>query len=372
MATTTDNPARAARDPALSTVAWGRLPFLIAGALSLFAGAGAGLARLGWATAPDAVTSLSPDHGPLMVCGFFGTLIALERAVALARPWAYAAPALAALSAVALVMGAPDQVVAIGFALAALALTALSVVVCVRQPALFTASIAIGSCAWTAGNLIWAAGHPVPEAVALWVSFFVFTIAGERLELTRLLPPRKGARPAFLAAGAAILIGAAVPSPILLGVGLLALAIWLGVYDIARRTIRQHGLPQFSAACLLSGYVWLAAAGLLWAASGLATDGFLPGSSNYDAALHAIFVGFVFAMVFGHALIIFPAILRVTIPYHPVLYVPLVLLHLSLAARWIGDLAGADHYRLGGGIGHAAAIVLFLLLIAVRTAAARR
>ena len=50
---------------------------------------------------------------------------------------------------------------------------------------------------------------------------------------------------------------------------------------------------------------------------------------------------FVFAMVFGHAPIIFPAVLRVTVPYHPVFYAPLVLLQASLALRVAGDAAGA-------------------------------
>ena len=42
--------------------------------------------------------SLHVDHGPLMVLGFLGTLIALERAVALGPAWSYLAPAGAAAS----------------------------------------------------------------------------------------------------------------------------------------------------------------------------------------------------------------------------------------------------------------------------------
>ena len=49
---------------------------------------GAGLLRLGWAV-PRPATELAAFHGPLMVSGFFGTVISLERAVALARRWAY-------------------------------------------------------------------------------------------------------------------------------------------------------------------------------------------------------------------------------------------------------------------------------------------
>ncbi len=58
----------------------------------------------------------------------------------------------------------------------------------------------------------------------------------------------------------------------------------------------------------------------------------------YGAALHALTLGFVFSMVFGHAAIIFPAVLRVAVPYHPTFYVPLALLHVSLLVRVAGDV----------------------------------
>jgi hypothetical protein len=53
----------------------------------------------------------------------------------------------------------------------------------------------------------------------------------------------------------------------------------------------------------------------------------------YDAILHTVFVGFVCAMIFGHAPIILPAILNRMSPYHPTFYAPLVLLHGSLLLR---------------------------------------
>jgi hypothetical protein len=40
----------------------------------------------------------------------------------------------------------------------------------------------------------------------------------------------------------------------------------------------------------------------------------------------------------GHAPIIFPAVLRVAVPYHPSFYLPLALLHLSLLVK--RNLAG--------------------------------
>ena len=60
-----------------------RLAFLALGALALIAGLYGALGRLGW-TLP-AGDSLAALHGPLMISGLFGTLIGLERAVALGR-----------------------------------------------------------------------------------------------------------------------------------------------------------------------------------------------------------------------------------------------------------------------------------------------
>ncbi|MFN3928718.1 MAG: hypothetical protein ACK4OK_03690, partial [Thermoflexus sp.] len=84
----------------------------------------------------------------------------------------------------------------------------------------------------------------------------------------------------------------------------------------------------------------------------------------YDARLHAVLVGFVFSMIFGHALIIFPAVLRVNLPFSRALYLPLALLHLSLLLRLAGDLGGIFEVRRWGGLLNGVAILLFLVLMA--------
>jgi hypothetical protein len=77
--------------------------------------------------------------------------------------------------------------------------------------------------------------------------------------------------------------------------------------------------------------------------------------------LHAIFVGFVLSMIFGHAPIVFPAVLWVPLAYHRTFYVPLVLLHLSLLLRVGSDLTGWWAGRQWGGLLNAVAILLFLV-----------
>ncbi len=79
-------------------------------ALSVFGllmGLWGGLVRLGWLL-PLPHSNLVSQHGALMLSGFLGALIALERAVTLERRWAYAAPALAGLGGLAVSLGLPN------------------------------------------------------------------------------------------------------------------------------------------------------------------------------------------------------------------------------------------------------------------------
>lgn len=346
-----------------------RKPFLLLGAVSLMAGLAAGLARLGWDLP---VVSWADLHGPLMVCGFFGTVIGLERAVALGRSWGFAAPAATALGGVALLAGWPLQGAFLLSAGAALFL-AMALTVSRRQPEPFTKVMALGALCWLLGNALWLSGAAVAEVVAPWAAFLVLTIAGERLELARFLPPSRWRLPMLAPPLVLVGVGAAQsvldtgPAWTVFGLGLVSLVVWSLWHDVARRTIRQTGLTRYVAVCLMSGYGWLAVAGALMPA----LDRGLAGPV-YDAALHALFVGFVFSMVFGHAPMILPAVLGLRLPFHPAFYGPLALLHLSLAMRVAGDLADLPLSRQWGGAVNAVAIVAFILLSLSRVLAGRK
>jgi uncharacterized membrane protein len=197
--------------------------------------------------------------------------------------------------------------------------------------------------------------------VLWWLGFLVSTVVGERLELSRLLRLTRWRYTTFLGA-MALFIGGMLLSlrafdvgMRVSGVGMLALAVWLARYDIARRTVRKTGLTRFIAVALLAGYVWLGFGGVL----ALSFGGVVAGPA-YDAILHAVFVGFVISMVFGHAPIIFPALLRVPVFYDRTFYAPLILLHLSLGLRMLGDLVGWFAMRRTGGLLNALALLLFL------------
>ena len=230
-----------------------------------------------------------------------------------------------------------------------------------RHPALYPFTMGGGAIVWAVGNLLWVLGWPVFLVVFWWAAFLVVTIAGERLELARLQQVTRRAQTAFLlflgVLGAGLLLlgwwfDGAVR---LFGAGLAALALWLGLNDIARRTVHQTGLTRFIAICLLSGYAWLGVSGLA-----AMVYGGVPVGPQYDAMLHAFFLGFVFAMIFAHAPIIFPAVLGARMTYRPVFYAHVLLLQATLLVRLVGDAAGWGAGRQIGGLLNAVTLVLFL------------
>ena len=358
-------------------------PLMAAAVLCLLAGLWAALVRLGLAV-PAGISSLPQAHGPLMTLGFLGTFIALERAVALGQAWGYLAPAAAGAGGIAVAAGAPAGVGEALLGCGGLALVAIFVAVHRIQPSLHNAVLTAGAVCWVVADGLWLAGWDISRFVPWLAGFLVLTITGERLELSRMTGTSRLGRLLFAAAAGLFAAGllaclaagpaAAAPGdPVPVGIrvtgaGLIALAAWLARYDVARRTVRGHGVTRYMAVALLAGYAWLAVAGGLWAGMGQMADG-----AAYDAELHAIFLGFVMSMIFAHAPVIVPSVLGRPLPYRWFLYVPLVLLDASVVLRLAGgDWAGnIDAWQWGGSLNEIA-ILLFLVMAAVLVIRARR
>lgn len=347
-----------------------RIPLLAISAVAMLAGVCGGMWRIGWT--PSLGAGLAALHGPLLVSGLFGTVIGLERAVALGGRWPYAAPVLSGAGTLALLSGAPVYLGAAAYAGASAALAAASLSITVQQPALFTGTLLFGALAWMAGNVLWMMGNSVPDVVGWWLAFLVLTVAAERLELSRVLAPKRGSEAIFLfavglmAAGAQNRLGAD-NGAVLLGLGLLILSTWLLRHDIAIRNIRHAGQTRFMAASMLSGYSWLGLAGTMLVAFRVETSVLV-----YDAVLHAILIGFVLSMVFGHALIILPAVAHLRVTYGGLLYCPLVVLHASVTLRVVGDLAEWQAVRQWSGVVTLVALFAFVLCIGSSARARRR
>ena len=339
-----------------------RILFLLPALLALLSGMWAGLTRMGWAL-PIWHPQLIIGHGPLMISGFLGTLINLERAVALGKPWGYLGSIFSGTGALLLVSHLGGNAGPALIALGSLWMVVIFVSILRTHLTLYSAVMALGALAWLVGNLLWLQGWAVARFVFWWVGFLVLTIVGERLELGRLVRLSKNALALYGAACGIFLAGLvatlwhAVLGVQLAGGGMLALSIWLLHYDIARKTVRQTGLPRFVAVCLLSGYFWLGFAGVL----GLGYTGVTAGL-QYDLLLHTVLLGFVMSMVFGHAPIIFPAILNLPIDFRPVFYLPVALLHITLLARVLAGFSGAIELRQWAGMLNAVTILLFFVI----------
>ena len=367
--------ALAATTSSAPTRPWRLAPLLIVpGGLALLAGMDAALTLAGL-PAPAGSPRLALLHGPLMVLGFLGTVISLERAVALRRPWGFLAPGLIGLGAVLLAL-LPDPLLgrlllAQGFVLFVAVYVAL-----LRRNHDLTVAVqilgtALGACAALLLTRVEAAA-----VMPLLIAFVVLTIAAERVELARLAMPA-GADRLLTWWAAAVASGAlaAVLWPAVgwrgLGPALLGMTLWLLRHDVARRLVRSTGLPRFSAAALLLGYAWLLLAAVVMTGLGQPLEG------AYDVVVHATFLGFAMSMILAHAPVILPAVLRVRLPYTPWMWLPLVTLHLTLATRVATALTGDVTVWSGALYGNVGAVLLFLVtavttaVVATRAARAR-
>lgn len=359
---------------AAPTIPRSRVPLFVAALICLLAGLWGGLILLGLPV-PTLLATTAEEHGVLMGLGFLGTVISLERAVALGRRWAFAAPILAGAGGVAVLVSLPPMVGRLLLCAASIVLVVVYVVVHRIQPALHLRVMAAGAVCWYTATVLWLMGWSLPRLVPWIVGFLVLTIIGERLELARVALLTRTSVRQFLAAAAILGAGLILTTTAatgsagvrLTGAGMVALAVWGSVHDVARRTVKIPGVTRFMAVCLLAGYVWLFIGGAIWLVAGNL------GASVpiYDAALHAVFLGFVMSMIFGHAPVIVPAVLRVRLPFRPWFYAHVALLHVSLLARVIaGDGLGSVLCWRVGGVGTEFAVLGFLAasVIAVRRA----
>lgn len=230
-----------------------RYILLVAALIALLAGLWFGLIRMGWALPIFGRPDLTIQHGPLMIAGFLGVLIPIERAVAVETRFAFLVPLFTAIGMALLVV--PDL-----------------------------------SPGWGRGMITLASAGYV-------VLFLYFVSLDPRLELARTM--KLGKLETWLFGGISTLLTIGlVWMSFLPGVGfasytasagLILIGGWLLIAGPARHTIRLPGRHRFIAACLMIGYVWLMAAGMF-----LLLFSWEPAGPVYDAILHAVFLGFVF------------------------------------------------------------------------------
>lgn len=333
-------------------------PLMPIGLIFLIISVGVGLNYLGLSL-PHFLAPSHVNHAFLMVGGFFGTLITLERAMALRKWWGYLAPSLTCIAGLLMISGADTHISAVPLILGSLFYLFL-------LSSLYLAHRSFPIFVMTAGGMLWAGGNILFifekfrfTSILLWMGWFLFTITAERIELTKLAKRPRGWLFPFHA-GISLFILSTIPSffkvslsYFLAGFSLTLLGLWLLKYDIAIITIKEKGLTRFISLCLLPGYIWLIIGG---AFSLLLARNF----PVYDMFLHSVFLGFVFSMIFGHAPLIFPALMNIKMEFTPLFYIHLALLHGGLLMRALGNLFDV-RLIIPGAILNALSIIVFLL-----------
>lgn len=327
--------------------------------LSLLTAIWAGWLRLGWSLP---VSVASAQHGALMTCSFLASLIILERAVTFKHKSMLLLPTINALSVLFFILQQP-VIVQWCLLTGSLGFVGMCSYFIYKYRELYYTVFLAGAVCLFAGTVILYLTNSYPHVVPWWIAFLLFTIVAERLELSRFLVLNRWKRNGLLAALAFTLVSLLLPATAQgsywFAASLVAVAAWLLKYDMAWRSVKVPGQHRYAAVLLITGYVWL----LITAAFFFTASLF---SFSYDAALHSFFIGFVFSMIFSHAPIILPAILKKPIKvYQPVLYVWFYLLQTSLILRMVGDVSEKTALRRWGGLLNGVVMLLFFATIAV-------
>ncbi|MCA0365716.1 MAG: hypothetical protein LCH67_16870 [Bacteroidetes bacterium] len=326
--------------------------------ISLILGVIGGWIRLGWGISLFNPVPVS-QHGVFMVGGFLGTLVSLERVVTFHKPALFLIPFSFGISVLTFLTGhAPVSHIllmagSIGY-----------LVVCFVIFRKFKNEgdflLALGAVFQFTGHFVLYKTQSYPMAFAAWMLFFLFTIVGERLELSRFLPRKKYQKTELYFWLISISVSSALyhyGSSFILNISLIGLATWLLRNDISIINLKKQGSYKFLGISLLAGFCWLIITGLL---------GFSESPLKYDALLHAFFIGFVLNMILAHAPVIFPAMLKINFkPFHPIFYLWLTLLNLSLLMRISGDLFTNNSIRITGGLLNGLSFAGYLVNVAI-------
>ena len=328
------------------------LPFVLA---SLVIGVLSGLFRMGWSIPIGAVAG---EHGALMTGSFLGTLICLERIVALKKKWLYVIPVISGMSIVFFLLHM-QSIAMILLSVGSLGLIYIYIDLIKRFGEYYFYIMMLGAIGWAVGNILMVISPFYPIAAPWWIVFILLTVFGERLELSKFLPQSGKKRITMIISISIFMIGILFPyhsiGKLISGIGMILMAIWLLHYDIARKSVKAKGMHRFTGSLLLAGYFWMIVCGVLMI-------GNFTSLFTYDAMLHAFFLGFTFSMIFAHAPIIFPGVAGLAIrPFHDSLFVWGILLQITLASRIISDLLMDSYVRKISGMLNAIVILLFFI-----------
>ncbi|MGM0580996.1 MAG: hypothetical protein ACQETL_09980 [Bacteroidota bacterium] len=333
------------------------LPFVM---LSLIVGIIGGWLRLGWAqfNIPEAAF----HHGIIMTGSFLGALISMERAVVMKNKSWFFVPILAILALPLNLLGF-TQIAIISLVLSSAGLTFLMYIQSMKVKEASHYVITLGAFCWAVGNALLLKSDFIPMVVPWWIAFLLFTIVGERLELSRFLPVKKVFIILLYVLIAGVFASFFIPFHFggsrITGILIALIALWLLRFDMAKKSVKKKGEYRYIGLGLIVGFVWLLVHALIMV--------FMENHPlYYDLWVHSFFLGFAFSMIWAHAPIIFPAVVKVKrLIYHPVLYIPWLLFQLSLIGRVWASFAENIEFRQIFGVANGWIILLMFLSMAM-------
>jgi hypothetical protein len=332
------------------------MPFVF---LSLVIGTYNGLIRIGWDLP---INKSLAQHGAIMVGSFLGSLILLERVVIFRKGWLYVFPVASGLSILLFLTGKflPGMDLLI---MGDVALACIYIYLYYKHRELFLLIMLTGAICLLGGYLMLIHSRLYPASVPFWFAFILFTIIGERLELTKFLPESR--LKFYILFFSVLLFFAGLflsyhgSGHLFAGLSMIILSLWLTRFDIAFKSVKIKGIHRYIALNLIAGYIWLLISGTLLIISA-------DMKYMYDATLHSFFLGFTFSMIIAHGPIIIPAIAGVARkPFHPVLYLWGMIMQISLIIRILADLAGSVQFRELAGMFNVIAVIGFFINVLV-------
>lgn len=330
------------------------LPLVLLGLLSGISG---GFIRMG-----SSITGFgAAAHGLYLVGGFLGTLISIERAMVMKQKAWLLVPFASGISSLFFLLGLTE----LGYGLlffASLGLVIIMHLQSLKHPKTHSYLLYIGATFWFLGNFMAFRQGLIAAGATWWIGFLLFTILGERLELSEFLPVKNRIKTLLLGFLGLFFLGLIFPfhgiGPHLLGAGAILISIWLLRYDMAKVSVKKGHQFQYIGLGLLTGYAWLFIFGF--------TVLLLPSHPlYYDLILHSFFLGFVFSMIWAHGPIIFPLIFGIKeSPFHPILWIPWGIFQVTLIGRILSSAMSWVDERKWFAIGNGFSILVMFLAMA--------
>lgn len=334
--------------------------------IGLLFGMAGGWIRLGHLVFPLPETAV--HHGALMVGGFLGTLISLERAMVLKGRFWLLVPLLSGLSVPFFVAGWAilGSYILLGASVGLMVIMYFQILL---NPTKYQYVMSFGAVCWMLGNFALVYSGFVPAVVPWWVGFILFTIVGERLELSRFLPTPKWAKRALSLFLVLFFVGLLIPfhnhGSWMMGAVVIGISFWLLQFDMSKITALKSSQFRYIGIGLRVGYLWLTLHGIILALMSAHR-------LHYDLYIHTFFLGFTFSMIWAHAPIILPMILGIKgNMYHPILWIGWWLFQLSLLLRIFSSILGLFEFRSIFGVANGYFILGQFVLMAILAFLAR-